>query len=214
VTDIDLIPSGTRSALRNVARDLHHRFEGLFGQETIQDLLEDSYLSLAATATTSRWLVLGTERFALQRLQALIHAETPARGRPPAVLFLCVHNAGRSQMALGFFHRHAADKAVAWSGGSQPVSTVNPAAVAAMAELGIDLRSEFPKPWTAEFLDAADVVVTMGCGESCPLIPGKHYEDWKLDDPAGKTLHQIRPIRDQIGAHVDQLLQRLGVLTT
>jgi protein-tyrosine-phosphatase len=117
-------------------------------------------------------------------------------------------------MALGFFHHHAGGRALAWSGGSQPVSAVNPAAVEAMAEIGIDITREFPKPWTAEFLDAADVVVTMGCGESCPLVPGKHYEDWELDDPTGKTLDEIRAIRDQIGAHVGQLLARLGVLTT
>jgi arsenate reductase (thioredoxin) len=214
VTETELIAAGTRNALRNVARDLHHRFEGLFAEETIQDLLEDSYLALAATATVHRWLVLSTERFARQRLNALIHAETPAHGRPPAVLFLCVHNAGRSQMALGFFHARAGGRALAWSGGSQPISAINPAAVAAMAEIGIDITGEFPKPWTPEFVDAADVVVTMGCGESCPLIPGKHYEDWELDDPTGKALDQIRPIRDQIGRHVDQLLARLGVLTS
>jgi protein-tyrosine-phosphatase len=175
---------------------------------------EDSYLSLAATATVNRWLVLSTERFARQSLQALVHAETTAQGRPPAVLFLCVRNAGRSQMALGFFHSHPGGRALAWSGGSQPASAVNPAAVAAMVEIGIDIRSEFPKPWTAEFLDAPDVVVTMGCGDSCPLIPGKHYEDWELDDATGKSLDEVRPIRDQIGRRVDLLLERLGLLTT
>lgn len=211
--DSELIPAGTRKALRNCARDLHHRFEGVFGQETIQAQLEDSYLSLAATATVNRWLVLSTERFARQRLEALVRADTPAQGRVPGVLFLCVHNAGRSQMALGFFHHRAQGRAVAWSGGSEPVSQINPAAVEAMAEVGIDISGEFPKPWTAEFLEAADVVVTMGCGDSCPLIPGKHYEDWELDDPTGKTLHEVRPIRDQIGRRVDQLLERLGVLT-
>ena len=214
MTDIDLIPAGTRGALRNAARDLHDKFDGVFARETIQEVLEESYLSLAATATVSRWLVLSAERFARQRLEALVHAETPTRGRAPAVLFLCVHNAGRSQMALGFFHYRAQGRALAWSGGSQTVSSVNPAAVAAMAEIGIDIGGEFPKPWAAEFLDAADVVVTMGCGESCPLIPGKHYEDWELDDPTSKSLGEVRPIRDQIGRHVDRLLERLGVPTT
>lgn len=209
----ELIPAGTRKALSNAARDLHQRFEGVFGEETIQALLEDSYLSLAATATVTRWLVIGSERFARQRLEALVHAEAPARGRVPAVLFLCVHNAGRSQMALGVFHQRAQGRAMAWSGGSEPVSRINPAAVAAMAEIGIDITAEFPKPWTAEFLDAADVVVTMGCGDSCPLVPGKHYEDWELDDPTDKTIDEVRPIRDQISHQVDQLLDRLGVLT-
>ncbi|MFZ0170614.1 MAG: arsenate reductase ArsC [Acidimicrobiales bacterium] len=213
MSGVDLIPIGTRGVLHNVARDLHHEFEGVFGEETIEQLVFDSYRGLAATATVGRWLVLSTERFARQRLQALVHAETRAAGRRPSVLFLCVHNAGRSQMALGFFHRRAGDRAVAWSGGSEPVSQVNPAAVAAMAEIGIDIAREFPKPWTEEFLAAADVVVTMGCGDSCPLVPGKHYEDWELADPSGEDLEQVRPIRDDIGVRVDQLLQRLGVLT-
>ena len=109
------------------------------------------------------------------------------------MLFLCVHNAGRSQMALGWFTHLAGDRAIAWSGGSETSSQVNPAAVAAMAEVGIDISGEFSKPWTEEFVLAADVVITMGCGDACPLLPGKHYEDWELDDPAGKTLEEIRP---------------------
>lgn len=213
MTDIDLIPAGIRKTLKHVAADLHRHYQGVFGEETIERLLEDSYVSMAATATVHRWLILSTERFARQRLEALIHAETPAQGRTPGVLFLCVHNAGRSQMALGFFHHRAQGRAVGWSGGSEPISEINPAAVAAMAEVGIDIATEFPKPWTAEFLNAADVVVTMGCGDSCPLVAGKHYEDWDLDDPSGKTLPEVRPIRDQIGRQVDLLLDRLGILT-
>lgn len=213
MTDTDLIPAGARNGLQNAARDLHQRYERVFGEETILDLLEDSYVSLAATAKVQRWLVIGAERFARQRLDALIQAERPPHGRPPAVLFLCVNNAGRSQMALGFFHQRAQDRAVAWSGGSHPVANINPAAVAAMAEVGIDISSEFSKPWTPEFLEAADAVVTMGCGDSCPLVPGKRYEDWEFDDPSDKTIEQIRPIRDQIGRQVDQLLERLGIPT-
>ena len=211
MTDTDLIPAGILKTLKRVAAELHHHYEGVFGEETIERLLQDSYVSVAATATVNRWLMIGTERFARQRLEALIHAETPAEGRAPGVLFLCVHNAGRSQMALGYFHHRAQGRAVAWSGGSEPVSGINPAAVAAMAEIGIDIGTEFPKPWTTEFLNAADVVITMGCGDSCPLVPGKHYEDWDLDDPSGKTLEQVRSIRDQIGKQVDLLLDRLGV---
>ena len=101
------------------------------------------------------------------------------------MLFLCVHNAGRSQMALGWFNHLAGDRAVAWSGGSEPGNEVNPSAIAAMAEVGIDIATEFPKPWTDEIVQAADVVVTMGCGDACPLFPGKRYEDWELEDPAG-----------------------------
>src|SRR6188474_230410 len=105
---------------------------------------------------------------------------------PPTVLFLCVHNAGRSQMALGWFNHLAGDKAIAWSGGSEPAEEVNQAAVLAMAEVGIDIAAEFPKPWTEEVVRAADVVITMGCGDTCPLYHGKRYEDWEIEDPAGK----------------------------
>jgi arsenate reductase (thioredoxin) len=131
--------------------------------------------------------------------------------RPPAVLFLCVHNAGRSQMALGFFRELAGDRAVAWSGGSEPGDEVNPSAVAAMREVGIDISREFPKPWTDEVARAADVVVTMGCGDACPVFPGKRYEDWTLDDPAGKDVDVVRPVRDEIERRVRRLLAELGV---
>ena len=124
----------------------------------------------------------------------------------PVVLFLCVHNAGRSQMAMGFFQRLAGDAAVTWSGGSEPASEVNPAAVEAMAERGIDISREFPKPLTDEVVRAADVVITMGCGDSCPIYPGKHYEDWEVADPAGLPLEAVRPIRDDIRRRVDELV--------
>jgi protein-tyrosine-phosphatase len=132
----------------------------------------------------------------------------------PTVLFLCVHNAGRSQMALGWFQHLAGDRAVAWSGGSEPGNEVNPSAVAAMAELGIDISHEFPKPWTQEIVKAADVVITMGCGDACPLYPGKRYEDWELEDPAGQALEAVRPIREEIGKRVTRLLASLGVPTS
>ena len=129
----------------------------------------------------------------------------------PAVLFMCVHNAGRSQMALGWFNHLAGDRAIAWSGGSEPGTEINPSAVAAMAEVGIDITGEHPKPWTEEIVKAADVVVTMGCGDACPLYPGKRYEDWELDDPAGQGVEAVRPIRDEIEGRVRDLLDRLGV---
>lgn len=132
----------------------------------------------------------------------------------PVVLFLCVHNAGRSQMALGFFNHHAAGRAIARSGGSEPADQVNPAAVAAMAERGIDIAREFPKPWTDEIVRAADVVVTMGCGDACPYFPGKRYEDWTLDDPAGLDVDGVRPVRDEIERRVLVLLDELGVPAT
>jgi arsenate reductase (thioredoxin) len=127
----------------------------------------------------------------------------------PLVLFLCVHNAGRSQMALGWFNHLAGDRAVAWSGGSEPGIAINPSAVAAMAEVGVDISGEFPKTWTNEIVRAADVVVTMGCGDACPLYPGKRYEDWELDDPAGQDVAAVRPIRDEIRRRVELLLATL-----
>jgi len=129
----------------------------------------------------------------------------------PAVLFLCVHNAGRSQMALGWFRHLAGNRAVAWSGGSEPGREINPSAVAAMAEVGIDITGEYPKPWTDETVRAADVVVTMGCGDACPFYPGKRYEDWALEDPAGQGIDAVRPIRDQIRERVIELLKSLDV---
>jgi protein-tyrosine-phosphatase len=129
----------------------------------------------------------------------------------PTVLFLCTHNAGRSQMALGYFNHLAGDRGVAWSGGSEPADEINPAAVEAMAEVGIDITGEFPKPWTDEVVLASDVVVTMGCGDACPFFPGKRYEDWELPDPAGQGVDAVRPIRDDVEARVRRLLAELGI---
>ena len=136
-----------------------------------------------------------------------------AETAPPAVLFLCVHNAGRSQMALGWFDHLAGGRARAWSGGSEPGREINPVAVAAMAEVGIDITRAFPKPWTDEMVRAADVVVTMGCGDTCPLVPGRRYEDWELEDPAGRDLETVRQIRDEIRSRVVALLASLHVVT-
>jgi arsenate reductase (thioredoxin) len=129
----------------------------------------------------------------------------------PGVLFVCVHNAGRSQMAYGWFRQLAGDRARAWSAGSEPAEQVNPAAVAAMAEIGIDIRAQQPQRWTDDLLARTDVVVTMGCGDACPLVPGVRYEDWPLDDPAGLGVAAVRPIRDEIERRVRDLLTRLEV---
>jgi protein-tyrosine-phosphatase len=129
----------------------------------------------------------------------------------PVVLFLCVHNAGRSQMALGWFDHLAGDRAIGRSGGSEPAEEVNPSAVLAMAEVGIDIAHGLPRRWTDEIVAAADVVVTMGCGDACPVFPGKRYEDWELDDPAGRDVDAVRPIRDEIRRRVQRLLGELGI---
>jgi arsenate reductase (thioredoxin) len=132
-------------------------------------------------------------------------------GAVPHILFVCVHNAGRSQMAAGWARHLAADRAMVFSGGSEPAAENNPAAVEAMAEVGIDITADFPKPWTEEVMRAADVVITMGCGDACPFYPGKRYEDWELEDPAGRSVDAVRPIRDDIRRRVEQLLDSLDI---
>ena len=132
----------------------------------------------------------------------------------PTVLFVCVHNAGRSQMAAGWLRHLAGDRVDVLSGGSAPADSVNAAAVQSMREVGVDIAGEQPKPWTEESLERADVVVTMGCGDTCPVFPGKRYVDWELDDPAGRSVEQVRPIRDDIEGRVRGLLAELGVLSS
>jgi arsenate reductase (thioredoxin) len=127
----------------------------------------------------------------------------------PEVLFVCVHNAGRSQMAAGLVKLRSRGRIHVRSAGSDPGETINPAVVDAMAELGVDLHKEFPKPLTDEVVRAADVVITMGCGDACPIYPGKKYEDWVLDDPDGQKLETVRRIRDEIDARVHALISEL-----
>jgi protein-tyrosine-phosphatase len=209
--DLGSLSPDQHLALRTAAKNLGESYAGTFSTETIQLFLETSYDQFAGRASMTHFLPLLAERFARQRLVALAKVEGKGDDGVPVVLFLCVHNAGRSQMALGWFNHLADGKAIAWSGGSEPGSEINPAAVAAMAEVGIDIRQEFPKPWTDEVVRAADVVVTMGCGDACPYFPGKRYEDWELDDPAGQDVDAVRPIRDEIGDRVKALLASLDV---
>jgi protein-tyrosine-phosphatase len=134
----------------------------------------------------------------------------PAEDAKPEVLFVCVHNAGRSQMAAGLLHLRSDGRIRVRSAGSDPAEVVNPAVVEAMEEIGVDLAHEFPKPLTDDAVHAADVVVTMGCGDACPIYPGKRYEDWLFDDPAGQDLETVRRIRDEIDARVRRLLAELA----
>jgi len=198
-------------ALRTAAEKLAREFDGVYGPETIERFLVSSYDQFASRSTVATYLPLLAERFARQRLRAMAKVDGLHNDGKPVVLFLCVHNAGRSQMALGFFQYLAGDRAVAWSGGSEPGVAVNPAVIAAMAERGIDISGEYPKPWTDETVRAADVVITMGCGDSCPVFPGKRYEEWVLDDPAGQDVEAVRPIRDEIERRVRNLLAELGI---
>ena len=212
--DLESLSPDQNLALRTAAKNLQSEYAGTFSTETIQLFLETSYDQFAGRATVATFLPLLAERFARQRLKALAKVEGKADDGIPVVLFLCVHNAGRSQMALGWFNHLAAGKAVAWSGGSEPGTEINPSAVAAMKEVGIDITGEFPKPWTDEIVRAADVVITMGCGDACPYFPGKRYEDWELEDPAGQDLEHVRPIRDDIANRVRALLASLDVPVT
>jgi arsenate reductase len=207
-------PSEHHPALLNATTRLAEEFRGTYGPETIERFLHTSYDDFLKSASVTTFLPLLAERFARQRLQAQAKVEGHSTDGRPIVLFLCVHNAGRSQMALGFFQHLARDAAVAWSGGSEPGAEINAVVVQAMKERGIDIAQEFPKPWTDETVRAADVVITMGCGDACPIFPGKHYEEWELDDPSGHDLETVRAIRDQVEERVRHLLAELNVTAT
>ena len=198
------VPVEQRHLFVAVTQRLEEQFAGTFGPETIERFLVDSLEKLAPSARVPAFLPVLAEKFARQRLTALARIEGPASGTP-GVLFLCVHNAGRSQMAAGWLRHLAGDRVTVYSGGSEPASEINSAAIEAMREVGVDITEEFPKPWTDEIVRAADVVVTMGCGDACPLYPGTRYEDWELDDPAGQDLDAVRAIRDEIRGRVEQL---------
>lgn len=197
--------------LKEAAVRLQRRFDGQLNSETIERFMNDSLDNLVARASNSTWIPLLAERFARDRLRALVRLETDAEMLNPSVLFLCVHNAGRSQMAAGWMRHLAGDEVDVFSGGSEPAEAVNNAAVAAMSEVGIDISAEIPQPWADEIIRAADVVVTMGCGDACPVFPGKRYVDWELDDPSGKPVEEVRPIRDEIRDRVHALLNELKV---
>jgi len=211
VTDLTI---DQQLAMRTAAVNLEREFGDIYNAETIERFLHTSYDQFAVAGRVHKFLPLIAERFARQRLQALARIEGHRDDDRPVVLFLCVHNAGRSQMALGFFQHLAGDNAVAWSGGSEPGHSINPAAVAAMRERGIDITGEYPKPWTDEVVQAADVVVSMGCGDACPIFPGKRYLNWDLDDPAGQDVEHVRPIRDDIERRVRGLLTELQITST
>jgi len=200
---------GQRQVLLTIRTHLEREFAGVYGPETIERFLTDSVDQLLPQARITTFVPVLAERFARDRLRALAKIEGLITAMNPSVLFLCVHNAGRSQMAAGWLQHLAGGRVQVYSGGSEPASEVNPAAIAAMAEVGIDISSEFPKPWTDEIVRAADVVVTMGCGDACPLFPGQRYEDWVLEDPAGLGVESVRPIRDEIRRRVEVLIGSL-----
>lgn len=199
---------------RRIADEVAVDFLGVFSFETVERFVHESYAALARTAHIPTYLAVLSRRFARQRLRALAQAEGAVVSEVPEVLFVCVHNAGRSQMAAALLDRHAQGRVHVRSAGSQPADRVNPAVVEAMAEVGVDVSKEFPKPLTDEVVRAADVVITMGCGDACPIYPGKRYLDWELPDPARRPLKAVRPIRDEIDQRVRRLVEELTPPTT
>ena len=198
----------TQQLVRNLTRGLVTEFAGVFSQETIQRYIEESVDMLAGSRITVFVPVLA-HRFTRERLRALAQVEGTMTKEQPEVLFVCVHNAGRSQMAAGLVKLRSQGRIHVRSAGSAPGEQINPAAVEAMEELGVDMSEEFPKPLTDEVVRAADVVITMGCGDACPIYPGKRYEDWALDDPAGQDLDTVRRIRDELDRRVRKLIAEL-----
>jgi protein-tyrosine-phosphatase len=194
--------------VRQTAVRLQMEFEGTFNAETIERYITDSQHRLESRARIGTWLPVLIERFTRDRLRALARLEVGDVGRP-AVLFLCVHNAGRSQMAAGWLRHLAGDAVDVFSGGSDPGPQTNETVVVAMAEVGIDISTEYPKPWTDEIARAADVIVTMGCGDACPIFAGKRYEDWELTDPSDQPLDVVRGVRDDIRSRVLELVASL-----
>ncbi|GAA4844543.1 arsenate reductase ArsC [Pseudonocardia benzenivorans] len=197
------------AVLERLADELTSRYIGVFSAETVHRYVFESYTALRRTAKVRAHLVSLTGRFAADRLTALAQAQGAIMKTVPEVLFVCVHNAGRSQMAAALLHHHAHGTVNVRSAGSAPADTINPAVGEVMNEIGLDLSQEFPKPLTDDVVRAADVVITMGCGDACPVHPGKRYLDWDLTDPAGKTAAEIRPIRDEIDRRVRELITEL-----
>jgi protein-tyrosine-phosphatase len=198
----------TRQHVERLAQALRDEFAGVFSVETIERYLAESVDQLGGSRINVFVPVLA-HRFARERLRALGQAEGVIVKDVPEVLFVCVHNAGRSQMAAGLLAKRSLGHVHVRSAGSDPAEEINPAVVEAMDEIGIDVHEEFPKPLTDEVVRTADVVITMGCGDACPIYPGKRYEDWELDDPAGQPLERVREIRDQNDGRVQGLLNEL-----
>ncbi|MFD7460706.1 MULTISPECIES: arsenate-mycothiol transferase ArsC [unclassified Streptomyces] len=185
------------------------RYRGRFSPETIQRLVIDSYERLAEHARVRTHLVVLAEHLATERLDALAHIDGAPGSGLPRVLFVCSHNAGRSQMAAALLTHRAEGHVVVSSAGTHPAAEVEPAVAQVLTEAGVDLTDAFPKPLTDEVVQAADIVITMGCGDACPVLPGRRYLDWPVTDPEGAPITVVRGIRDEIDAHITDLLASL-----
>jgi arsenate reductase (thioredoxin) len=198
----------SRAQFARTIDQLCAEFRGIFSRETVERYINES-ISRRSGARVVDFIPLFVHRFARERLRALGQVQGLIAKDVPEVLFVCTHNAGRSQMAAALLDHHANGRVHVRSAGSTPTDQLNPAVVQAMAEIGLDLSNEFPKPLTDEVVEAADAVITMGCGDACPIYPGKRYEDWNLDDPAGQPVETVRRIRDEIDQRVRALLDDL-----
>jgi arsenate reductase (thioredoxin) len=203
----------TRHHINQAADRLAEEFAGIFSQETIARYMAES-TDLLGEAKINVFVPVLAHRFARERLKALAQAEGIVTKDQPEVLFVCTHNAGRSQMAAGLVKLRSDGRIHVRSAGSTPADEINPVAIEAMEELGVDMGEAFPKPLTDEVVKAADVVITMGCGDACPIFPGKRYEDWELEDPAGKDLETVRRIRDELDERVQHLIAELAPPST
>lgn len=195
--------------LYRLVDELADAFRGVFSRPTIERFVEESYDLLRAQATVHGHLITLTARFARQRLIDYGHADGLTRVTMPQVLFVCVHNVGRSQLAAGLLDHHAVGRIAVRSAGSDPRSQIPATIISALGERGISLRQAYPKPLTDEVVRAADVVVTMGCGETCQVYPGKRYLDWEVADPIDAPMETVRRIRDDIDRRVRDLLAEL-----
>lgn len=198
-----------RGHLEGVCASLAGEFEGVFSPETVRDYVESTLTEQHLTARVRTFIPVFVHRYARERLRALGQVRGVIDKPVPEVLFVCVHNAGRSQMAAALLERHAQGRVHVISAGAAPADSIHSGVLDAMAEVGIDLTQELPKRWTPEVVEAADVVVTMGCGDACPVYPGKRYLDWELPDPASRPLEEVRAIRDDIDGRVRTLLDQL-----
>ncbi|MBM7831251.1 ArsR family transcriptional regulator [Agromyces cerinus] len=195
--------------LDRVVQDLSERFRGVFSAETVERYVRESYALLAARPTPGQRVPSLAAQFAADRLDALARHEAAPSDSAPEVLFVCVQNAGRSQMASAILRHLAGDRVHVRTAGSDPVGEVRNSVLTALDEIGVPLAGEYPKPLTDEVVRAADVVITMGCGDACPIYPGRRYLDWDLPDPVGKPLAEVRQIRDDIERRIRELLTTL-----
>lgn len=195
--------------LRRLAADLTEKFAGVFGAETIERYVLESYTALLRTSTVTTHLASRTVKFATDRLTALAHARGDIPSDRLEILFVCEQNAGRSQMAAVLTNHAGAGRVHVRSAGSAPGADIHDVVRQALLEVGLDIAEEFPKPLTDDVVQAAHVVITMGCGDACAIYPGKRYEDWSVSDPSGASLEEVRAIRDDIARRVDALLAEL-----